>query len=186
MIVNTFSQSDALWQDVYARALTFRPVLVVGYVSSLEAFADYLLRTKQTIPGVKCAIAAAEPLYEATRVRIEQALSRAALQFVGSREFMSIAAECGCRDGLHVHAENLVVETRDRHTDTPSEILVTDLHNYGMPFVRYETGDLGRVVHTACQCGRGLPRLEAIRDASWTRCARLTAGPFRASSFRIC
>src|SRR5262245_56786346 len=39
LIVNTFSQSDELWADVYARALKFRPVLVAGYVSSLEAFA---------------------------------------------------------------------------------------------------------------------------------------------------
>jgi phenylacetate-CoA ligase len=182
LIVNTFSQSDALWQDVYARALTFCPVLVVGYVSSLEAFADYLLRTKRTIPGVRCAIAAAEPLHEAARARIEQALCAPLFNSYGSREFMSIAAECGCRDGLHVHAENLVVETRDQHADRPSEVLVTDLHNYGMPFVRYETGDLGRVVHTACQCGRGLPRLEAIEgrvlDALRTADGRTVPGEF--------
>ena len=182
LIVNTFSQSDGLWDDVYARALTFRPVLVVGYVSSLEAFADYLRRTKRTIPGVGCAIAAAEPLYEAARVRIEQALGVPVFNSYGSREFMSIAAECACRDGLHVHAENLVVETRDRHVDAPSEVLVTDLHNYGMPFVRYETGDLGRLIHTSCRCGRGLPRLEAIEgrvlDALRTPDGRTVPGEF--------
>lgn len=182
LIVNTFSQSDALWQNVYARALKFQPVLVVGYVSSLEAFADYLRRTKRTIPGVKGAIAAAEPLYEAARARIEHALGVPVFNSYGSREFMSIGAECRCRNGLHVHAENLVVETREQHVHAASEILVTDLHNYGMPFVRYETGDLGRLVHTSCQCGRGLPRLEAIEgrvlDALRTADGRTVPGEF--------
>ena len=100
----------------------------------------------------------------------------------GSREFMSIAGECECRDGLHIHAENLVVETRDPDADTPSEILVTDLHNYGMPFVRYETGDLGTMTDMPCRCGRGLPRLKAIEgrvlDAMRTADGRTVPGEF--------
>lgn len=168
LIVNTFRQDDALWDDVYARALKFRPMLVVGYVSSLEAFADYLRRTGRTIPGATCAIAAAEPLHEDARERIEHGLGVPLSNTYGSREFMSIAAECECRDGLHVNAENLIVEPRDGDGDGssldsgPSELLITDLHNYGMPFVRYESGDLGRISHTSCPCGRGLPRLDAI------------------------
>jgi phenylacetate-CoA ligase len=162
LIINTFSQNDALWDDVYSRLLKFRPVLVVGYVSSLEAFADYLQRPKRRLPGVTCAIAAAEPLHDETRRRIEQAFGAPLANTYGSREFMSIAAECECRQGLHIHAENLVVETRDRDSTGPSEILVTDLHNYGMPFVRYETGDLGCIDDTPCPCGRGLPRLKSV------------------------
>jgi phenylacetate-CoA ligase len=182
LIVNTFSQSEALWDDVYARALKFRPVLLVGYVSSLEAFAASLRRTKRTIPGLTCAIAAAEPLSDASRRRIEKGLGVALLNTYGSREFMSIAAECGCRDGLHIHAENLVVETRDHDATAPSAILITDLHNYGMPFVRYEIGDLGRLADTPCQCGRGLPRLQAIEgrvlDALRTADGRIVPGEF--------
>jgi phenylacetate-CoA ligase len=162
LIVNTFAQTDALWDDIYSRALKFKPLLIVGYVSSLEAFADYLRRTKRTVPGVTSAIAAAEPLFDDTRRRIEEGLGVPVFNTYGSREFMSIAAECDCRNGLHVHAENLVVETRDQNTTEPSPILVTDLHNWGMPFVRYEGGDLGRMANTSCPCGRGLPRLTAI------------------------
>lgn len=182
LIVNTFAQSDELWHGVYSRALKFRPVLVVGYVSSLEAFAEYLRRTKRTIPGVTCAIAAAEPLHDEARRRIEQGLGVPLSNTYGSREFMSIAAECECRDGLHVHAENLVVETRDHDSDGPSDILITDLHNYGMPFVRYESGDLGRIADTSCRCGRGLPRLQAIEgrvlDALRTADGRIVPGEF--------
>ena len=42
-------------------------------------------------------------------------------------------------------SENLVVETRDPNDHAASELLITDLHNYGMPFVRYASGDLGKI-----------------------------------------
>jgi phenylacetate-CoA ligase len=181
-IVNTFSQDDTLWNDVWSRASKFRPVLIVGYVSSLEAFAAYLGRTKRTIPGVACAIAAAEPLHEDARARIEAGLGVPLSNTYGSREFMSIGAECECRNGLHVNAENLIVEPRDDDDDWPSELLITDLHNYGMPFVRYESGDLGRMARSSCGCGRGLPRLEAVEgrvvDALRTAGGRTVPGEF--------
>jgi phenylacetate-CoA ligase len=182
LVVNTFSQNDALWNEVYSRALKFRPVLVVGYVSSLVEFAAYLRRTNRTIPGITRAIAAAEPLFDDTRRRIEHGLGVPLFNTYGSREFMSIAAECECRDGLHVHAENLVVETRDQKGHGPSEILVTDLHNYGMPFVRYESGDLGTMADISCRCGRGLPLLKAIEgrllEALRTADGRTVPGEF--------
>jgi phenylacetate-CoA ligase len=182
LTVNTFSQSDELWNDVYRRALKYRPTLVVGYVSSLVEFAGFLRRTNRTIPGVTCAIAAAEPLFEDTRRHVERALGAPLFNTYGSREFMSIAAECEYRDGLHVHAENLVVETTDREGHGPSEIVVTDLHNYGMPLVRYEIGDLGTLVDTSCRCGRGLPLLKSIDgrtlDALRTADGRTVPGEF--------
>ena len=179
-------QSDALWDDVYARALKFRPLLVVGYVSSLEAFAAFLGRTKRTLPSVRCAIAAAEPLHDDARQRIQEALGVPLFNTYGSREFMSIAAECEQQDGLHVHAENLVVETRDLLSSQPSEILVTDLHNYGMPFVRYATGDLGRLSDASCSAVGACRCSTPSKAASWTHCAPPTAAPFPASSFLIC
>jgi len=182
LVINTFSQSDEFWACTYDRALEFRPVLLVGYVSSLEEFAAYLARTGRSIPGLTGAIAAAEPLFDETRRRIESGLGVPVFNTYGSREFMSIAAECECRDGLHVNAENLVVETRSQPDDGPSEILITDLHNYGMPFVRYEIGDLGTFAGTPCRCGRGLPRLASIEgrvlDALRTIDGRMVPGEF--------
>jgi phenylacetate-CoA ligase len=182
LIVNTFSQTDELWDDVCQRALRFRPVLIVGYVSSLEGFAAYLRRTGRRVPGIRCAIAAAEPLFDDTRRRVEDAFGVPLYNTYGSREFMSIAAECERRRGLHVHSENLVVETRDSDRTAPSDILVTDLHNYGMPFVRYSTGDLGVAAEGSCPCGRGLPRFEAIEgrvlDALRTADGRIVPGEF--------
>jgi phenylacetate-CoA ligase len=182
LIINTFSQNDALWDDVYSRALRFRPVLIVGYVSSLEAFAAYLRRTRRAIPGLRYGIAAAEPLHDHVRQQIELGLGVPVFNTYGSREFMSIGAECKYRHGLHVHAENLVVEVREPASNAPSEILITDLHNYGMPFVRYESGDLGRIADASCRCGRGLPLLQSVEgrvlDALRAADGRVVPGEF--------
>jgi phenylacetate-CoA ligase len=182
LIVNTFSQTDALWREVYTKILSFRPVLIVGYVSSLEHFAAFLKKEGLTLPKVRCVIAAAEPLFPAVRAAVETAFDAPVYNTYGSREFMSIAAECERRHGLHINAENLVVETRGSRSDEPSELLVTDLHNYGMPFVRYATGDLGTISEARCACGRGLPMLESIEgrvlDSLRTADGRTVPGEF--------
>ena len=41
-------------------------------------------------------------------------------------------------------------------------ILVTNLHNYAMPFIRYDIGDVGALSDKACPCGRGLPLLAKL------------------------
>jgi phenylacetate-CoA ligase len=42
------------------------------------------------------------------------------------------------------------------------EIVVTDLLNYGMPFIRYAMGDMGILTDEQCPCGRGLPLLKKV------------------------
>jgi len=44
----------------------------------------------------------------------------------------------------------------------PGRILVTDLTNFVMPFIRYETGDIGVWADKACACGRAFPLLAEI------------------------
>lgn len=37
------------------------------------------------------------------------------------------------------------------------KIILTNLENYAMPFIRYDIGDMGRPSDKICTCGRGLP-----------------------------
>ncbi len=182
LVVNTFLQGDELWRDVHSASLSFRPTVIVGYVSSLEQFAHFVRRAGLRPPPVRAIIAAAEPLHGDTRRTIESILAAPVFETYGSREFMSVAGECAESHRLHVNAENLVVETLEARTDQPSEILVTDLHNWGMPFVRYATGDLGTFSDTPCPCGRGLPALATIEgrvlDSLRTADGRLVPGEF--------
>ncbi|HEY7617241.1 MAG TPA: hypothetical protein VH744_10590, partial [Terriglobales bacterium] len=162
VVLSTFSQSETLWGQVLETALRLQPKVIVGYVSSLLEFSRYLLARGRSLPGIRAALAAAEPLHQSTREVVEKALGAPLFNTYGSREFMSIAAECEHRLGLHINMENLLVETERPPSEGPSGILITDLHNHGMPFLRYEIGDVGVLSGRACPCGRGLGLIESI------------------------
>ncbi|HKX39390.1 MAG TPA: hypothetical protein VJN20_12100, partial [Burkholderiales bacterium] len=66
----------------------------------------------------------------------------------------------------HVQSESLLVEVLDDAGNAcrPGEtggIVITDLHNFAMPLVRYEIGDYAEV-GPPCPCGRGLPVLTRV------------------------
>jgi phenylacetate-CoA ligase len=78
--------------------------------------------------------------------------------------------------------ENLVVETESGSATQGSPVLITDLHNYGMPFIRYRIGDVAIMQDGSCACGRGLPRIRSIEgrvlDALRTKDGRIVPGEF--------
>jgi len=162
LVINTFSQSEEKWREILTRAVRYKPKLVVGYISSLEGFARFLADSKHKLPGVRAVIAAAEPLFPPTRALVEKAFGAPLFNTYGSREFMSIAGECENHSGMHVNSENILLETALPAPAGASDILVTDLHNYGMPFLRYAIGDVGVLDDSPCACGRGLPRIVSI------------------------
>ena len=60
--------------------------------------------------------------------------------------------------------DSIIVEVVDKHENavprgTMGQIIITDLTNYTMPFIRYNTGDLGKFQIGACPCGKSSPLL---------------------------
>jgi len=83
-----------------------------------------------------------------------------------SQEVGYIALQCPEYEHYHVQSEGVLVEVLDQHGRpcAPGEIgkvIVTNLHNYAAPLIRYEIGDYAEVGHP-CACGRGLPVLKRI------------------------
>lgn len=77
-----------------------------------------------------------------------------------------IALPCREHNALHVQSEGVFVEVL-RDDGTPCEageegrVVLTPLHNFAMPLLRYEIGDRA-VVGARCACGRTLPVLASI------------------------
>ena len=145
----------------------YKPDAIVGYVAPLALIAKRMIETGRRTSPVRGAISAAEALYEPERQAIEEAFQCRAFNTYGSREVMLMAAECDRHEGLHVTADQMVLETVDEHGRPVSagqsgNVVVTDLHNFGMPLVRYLNGDCATYAEQACTCGRGLPLLASI------------------------
>ena len=146
----------------------FGPEIVIAYTNPLFAVAQYIERQGGLRVRPKAIISAAEKLYEAQRSVIERAFGCKVFNTYGCREVMLIGAECAAHKRLHMSIENLFVEVlrEDGSAAAPGEkgdLALTDLHNYGMPLIRYINDDVGVLSErTSCSCGRGLPILEDI------------------------
>jgi phenylacetate-CoA ligase len=84
-----------------------------------------------------------------------------------SEEVGLIASECkDCPEHLHVAQSNVIVEVDNRDSVVVGNarlgrVLVTHLHSYATPFVRYDIGDLA-TLSKACRCGHDGPVLSNI------------------------
>ncbi len=145
----------------------FRPRYLVCYTTSADTLARYAQKTGwRPRSPLEAVVVGAEKLFEPQRELIEKALGCPVHESYGSREFMLIAMECERHQGLHVSAENLMLEITGPDGPCPpgqsGELLITDLHNYAQPFIRYRNGDLATWLEGDCPCGRQLPRLASI------------------------
>ncbi len=163
---DAFSLTDANLDHVIAQIERYRPHALVGYVAPLTLVARRMLATGRSLQGLRGALTGAEALYAPERHDIETAFGCPAFDTYGSREVMLMAAECNQHQGLHVNSDHLVLETLNEQgqptNGNPGEVVITDLHNYGMPMVRYLNGDRATYATNACTCGRGLPLLASI------------------------
>ena len=150
-----------------------RPTMLVCYTQAAADLARFLLERPQlkpwdTIP-VLCG---AERLFPADREIMQKVYGKGLFETYGSREVMLMGAETEAHEGLLVPMENILLEVvvkdkngreRPAQPGETGEIVVTDLHNFGMPFIRYANGDLATVGPNApSPCGRHHMRLSGI------------------------
>ncbi|HEV2349345.1 MAG TPA: hypothetical protein VG028_05795 [Terriglobia bacterium] len=164
--LNTFDVRQANFEK-FVRELHEKKVRhLLAYSRSLLMFAQYVSEQKVALPHFEAAITTAECLGPAERAFIEQALHCRTFDRYGCREFSVIGSECEAHDGMHLAAETMVIEfvvgDRPARPGEVGEILVTDLIEEAMPFVRYKIGDMGTPLEGLCACGRGLPRMQMI------------------------
>ena len=162
---------DVLDDEILSKHLEtinhFKPDVIVTFVAAMDLLAQHVLERGLQAHQPKRILCAAETLHPQQRERIEHAFHAPAYNTYGCREVMLIASECDVRQGLHVNADHLVAEciptsmNADASTGA-GEVVLTDLHNYGMPLVRYANGDLATPSHSTCSCGRGLPLWQKV------------------------
>ena len=169
--IDCADRSEEALTRVVHQLRDLRPKVIVCYAQAGAALARHIIETKSRDWKDIAVISAAERLFPADREVMAEAFGPGIFETYGSREVMLIAAECSAHQGLHVSMENLVIEVivREGNAERPAlpgelgEVVVTDLHNYGAPFIRYLNGDLASMLPPGrCACGRALSRLQAV------------------------
>jgi phenylacetate-CoA ligase len=166
-LANSFGLSEARVPWYLEQLNQCRPHSIVAYTNPLYFFAG-ALEERGLVPfSPRSIIVGAEKLHDFQRETIERVFRAPVFETYGSREFMLIGGECEEHSGLHLSMENLLVEILDdegRPTPDGQEgnVVITDLTNYGMPFIRYANGDRALAGSETCRCGRGLPLLKKV------------------------
>lgn len=145
----------------------FKPKVLHGFTSPIFLLANFLRKEGVTDVSFSSIHTEGEPLLGFQRRLIESVFNCRVFDHYGSVEIGVIAQECEKHSGLHINAEERVVEFvkdgEDVSSEEEGEMVITDLNNYAMPFIRYNLEDVGTPTDEPCACGRGLPLIRELK-----------------------
>ncbi len=122
------------------------------YASVLELIANYLENNDLYITshGLNSVVAMSEFLNEFTKSTLEKRLGIPVYSRYSNEELGMIAQQTNDNNSLfEINHASYYVEILKIASDIPADegelgrIVITDLHNFAMPILRYDTGDLG-------------------------------------------
>jgi phenylacetate-CoA ligase len=159
--------SESTLPAVVERIAKQRSRALRGYASAICIIAEYIRDSGLPAPEVGAILTGGEQLFDEQRALLKQVFGVEPFSKYSSFENFDIAMECEAHRGMHIAAEDLAVEIADDDglpvpPGQEGRILVTNLHEYGMPLIRYDTDDSGSFEEGPCTCGRSLPRLSAV------------------------
>ena len=146
------------------------PGYLLTYPSNLSALLDLAEADPVRLAGLgrlKQVRTISETLHDDLRGRCRSVLGIGIADIYSTQEVGVIAIECPQGGGYHVMAEGIVVELLDADgrpcaAGETGRVVVTDLHNFATPLIRYDLGDLAEA-DGPCTCGRGLTKIRRIR-----------------------
>lgn len=144
----------------------FQPEILLVYPNNLRALVDEWHARKALLGSLKHIRTIGETVSDDLRRHVQANTGLRIEDSYSSQEAGPIAIQCPEGGLYHIMSEALVVEVLDDQNEmcAPGQtgrIVLTDLHNYAAPLIRYDIGDFASVAG-ACTCGRTLPTLGRI------------------------
>jgi phenylacetate-CoA ligase len=143
-----------------------QPHYLLTHPTIAKTLAMHCIETGASIAGLRELRTVGEALPDDLRGLAREAWDIRVVDMYSAQEVGYIALQCPKHDHYHVQSENLLVEVLDdnRNACMPGQsgrVVVSTLHNFATPLLRYEIGDYAEVGEP-CDCGRGLPVLTRI------------------------
>jgi len=142
------------------------PGYIQGYPSAMRALANHLADNGHRLANLREVCTFGEILEPECRAACDAAWHVPVVDVYSSQEVGYIALQCQAHAHYHVQAEHLFVEVLDEGGNpcAPGQVgrvVISTLHNFAMPLLRYDIGDFAEVGEP-CDCGRGLPVLKRV------------------------
>ncbi len=142
------------------------PDYLMTYASNAMHVAQYCLDHDIRVESLKSLELVSETVTPEIRAVCEKAWGARVFANYGTREAGTVALECPDTGVYHTQAELVLVEVlhddgRPCAVGETGRVVLTPLHNFAMPLLRYDIGDYAEVGEV-CSCGRGLPVLRRV------------------------
>jgi phenylacetate-CoA ligase len=144
----------------------WKPHIIWGYVTTLQVLAEEIIKKEIKNINPSLVISSGGVLFQETRDVISSAFNARVFDFYASWEAGSIAWECPICEGYHINSDMVVLELLKDGKPVPlgheGEVVITNLNNYTMPFIRYSQLDGAIRPNEEPLCGRCFPLLKTI------------------------
>lgn len=126
---------------VVKKIIKFKPYVIDGYTNSIYELANYLKANRIRLNDVKMVFTTGENLEEFHKKLIEEIIAPVS-DIYGCGEINGIACRPAGDARYYIFDPHVLVETLQEKDSLMKEILITDLDNFYMPFIRYKVGDI--------------------------------------------
>jgi phenylacetate-CoA ligase len=147
------------------------PDILLTWPSNLAALARHCRDAGIRLQRLRVVRTMAETVTPALRTLCREAWGAELVDAYSAAEVGYIALQCPAGPHYHVQGEGILVEVLDEagapcRPGETGRVVVTPLHNFAMPLLRYEIGDDAELGHVpengVCACGRTLPTLARV------------------------
>lgn len=131
---------------------------IEGYSSMIYELALLMKDRNIESKGIGLVKGTSEKIYPHYQKAVKDAFGKKLISEYGAAESGIIAFEC--KEGnMHINMEGVYIET-----DENNEIIVTNLHSYSFPVIRYRLGDIIKLApkEKKCACGMEHPIIEEV------------------------
>lgn len=164
-----------------------KAVCLRGYASSFDLLAEYVKVHPMDFPYLKIIIAGSEALHEDVRAKVKRHLQCEIISQYANEECGILAQESiPTIEGdnvMYLNHADYYFEILKMDSDNTAEygelgrIVITDMHNYAFPIIRYDTGDAG-VLLPPNQQSNGYPVLGKLYGRRLDICYTTDNQPF--------
>jgi phenylacetate-CoA ligase len=157
------SDSPSKWMSALSH---WKPQIITGYVMTLKLLASEISSHKQKNINPRLIFHSSGILDETSRTFISNVLGGKVIDIYGSDEGGCIAWECPKCNGYHINSDLLILElltNGNAISKNTGEVVITNLHSYAMPLIRYKQGDVASFSDSTNLCKRGFPLLKNIQ-----------------------
>ena len=145
-------------EELLRELAALRPGVIKAYPGMLARLGEELQRSGRADIRPRFVVAVGEVLTGARRAQIEATWGVPVREVYSCWEVGLIAWECRTTGMLHVFDDSVVLEVlgddgRPVGVGERGEVVLTSLHSFAMPFIRYRLGDVATRGTEGCSCG---------------------------------